>query len=203
MNEVYFLDNPRRKHRRRRTTVKRKRSRRTRRHISVNPVTTHHERRLVMSHRRRRSRRGHRRFRHNPPALSGVRSSIGGMFKQSLVGAAGILANNFISSQLGGLLGSTTIPGLGSPKGLVKIALPVVAGLTVGKKNPTVRAAASVALSVALIEALKPMLPAGFPGLSGADAQAALLPQFSQDAADRPDISGYDTSFSLPSSIAQ
>lgn len=154
-----------------------------------------------MAKRRHHVRRHHRRYRHNPVGgghFSGAKASIGGLFKESLLGVGGIVANNFLSAQLGGMLGSTTIPGLGSPKGLVKIAIPLLVGVTIGKRKPMIRQASAIALSVAILEAIKPLLPAGIPGLSG-DARV-VLPAFSEDY--RPDISGYEASFALPSSIA-
>ncbi len=155
-----------------------------------------------MAKRRHHVRRHHRRFRHNPPGggrFSGAKASIGGLFKESLLGVGGIIANNFISAQLGGMLGSTTIPGFGSPKGLVKIALPLLAGITVGKKKPAIRTAAAIALSVAILEAIKPMLPAGIPGLSGVVSDELLLPEYNSQ---QPQLGDYDSSYSMPSSIA-
>lgn len=213
--EIMLLENPhrRRKHKR---TARRKRGgfakkilskvRRSRRPparkvpagrpiihtLGVNP----------MKHKRKHSRR---RFHRNPSMQSrfaSVGGGFGGTLKQAAVGTLGIFANNLISGLVGGALGSTSIPGLGSPKGLVKILLPVVAAGTIGKRNATIRAAATVAASVAIFEALKAVLPAGTPGLAGEPSYSPeLLSVYSDDGLRTP-IQGYEQSVALPSSIA-
>jgi hypothetical protein len=124
---------------------------------------------------------------------------MGGTFKQAAVGAVGILANNFLSSQLGGMLGTASIAGLGSPKTLVKVALPLVAGLTIGRRNQLVRTAAGVALAVAIVEIVKPMLPASL-GLAGEND--SLVPAITPYQDGFRQLSGYTDSVALPSSIA-
>src|SRR5712671_470488 len=107
MKEILFLDNPRRR-RHRSSTKRRVGSTRRRRkitivrkivHAKLNPQRSH----TVMKKRRHHKFRSTRRFRKNPPTHGAVRASIGGVFKDSLLGVAGIAANNFASQQIGGM----------------------------------------------------------------------------------------------------
>lgn len=213
--EIFLLDNPRRR-RRHKKTARRKRGGFARRLLSKVRHRRRQPARKVpagrpiiqtigvnpMKHKRRHTRR---RFHRNPSLRQRFASAgggFGGTLKQAAVGTLGIIANNILSGLVGGALGSTSIPGLGSPKGLVKILLPVVAAGTVGKRNAMVRSAATVAASVAIFEAIKPMLPAGTPGLTGEPSYSPELLSVYSDSGLRNPIGGYEQSVALPSSIA-
>lgn len=117
-----------------------------------------------MRHKKRHSRRHYRRN----PVMAHRGGSGGGqnVFKTALVGAGGIIANNLISGLISPILGGFNLPIIGDAKGLVKVALPIVAGTTIGKRNALVRQAAGIAAAVAVVELVRTFAPT-LPGLSG------------------------------------
>jgi hypothetical protein len=128
-------------------------------------VRSHLKRLNPMSHRKHRVRRHHS-FRHHyrrNPGLS-LLSGGGNVFKPAMIGAAGILANNALAGQISGLLGTMTLPVIGSPKGLVKIVIPFLAATTIGKKNQMIRQASTYAIAAAIVDIVKPMLPTSLQG---------------------------------------